>query len=596
MNSVRLSPGGWSCCDEDPIAGGGVDPGEECGGYYATTPMLNEVYKKVRTLRRGAQGVVYLAQPRGRDSGEKYVAVKRIFPVSLGAGMCAGVTDLTQREISILHHLTEESKGDPTSPFVRLEDVVLSARGTRSKRSVDEPQEPQLDDSPCIGGMPPTNGASSPALEGDEVCLVMEYCPMDLSSQDGIVGRCRKPILLPHGTDPIGIEASGEDGGGLAAAHGRRALSFAPPKIALSLGLGDDEDSDDGDVVVDFAAKFAQRGSDSDTVDEISGGREAGPVPSAAGSINLQDELAVRQAIVRMLLQQILRGAATLHSCGILHRDIKGSNILLTAASVTSSRRLPFIRYADFGSARSLQTPTGALSPSQPRSEMDDEDANDTRLTSAVNRTTLLYRSPETLLNAHSGGAAYCTPADMWAVGVVFAELLLSVVRPVRDHNFGKASSSRWGLGGAQHRSNDHYLFQVQTEMELIGAIYKLIGPPSTNTSFLHCGEEGTPRAQEREQKPLIPVTPPSLLDNTATLRVKFAALTTDTGLHLLARLLTMDPVDRITAEEALQHPYFTDHHDQPLSEEKGDRTARELAEELLVRWCDEDRSAALQH
>lgn len=33
----------------------------------------------------------------------------------------------------------------------------------------------------------------------------------------------------------------------------------------------------------------------------------------------------------------------------------------------------------------------------------------------------------------------------------------------------------------------------------------------------------------------------------------------TESGLDLLSRLLTYDPEQRITAEEALEHPYFTE-------------------------------------
>lgn len=45
-------------------------------------------------------------------------------------------------------------------------------------------------------------------------------------------------------------------------------------------------------------------------------------------------------------------------------------------------------------------------------------------------------------------------------------------------------------------------------------------------------------------------------LDRVSTLRTKFKYVS-NAGLDLLSCLLTYDPTQRITAEEAMEHPYF---------------------------------------
>lgn len=92
------------------------------------------------------------------------------------------------------------------------------------------------------------------------------------------------------------------------------------------------------------------------------------------------------------LAQMLLAGLCALHSEGMLHRDIKPGNILLTPSGV--------LRIADFGQAR--------LMPAEP----------DDSLSHAV--ATRWYRAPELLL----GSRRYGTAVDMWAAGCVIAQLL----------------------------------------------------------------------------------------------------------------------------------------------------------------------------
>ncbi|KAI9462389.1 Pkinase-domain-containing protein [Lactarius psammicola] len=125
---------------------------------------------------------------------------------------------------------------------------------------------------------------------------------------------------------------------------------------------------------------------------------------------------------------------------------------------------------------------------------------------------TLWYRAPEILLGART----YSTAVDMWSVGCIFAELMLK-----------------------------EPLFQAKAEIELLSMIFKLLGSP-TNDSW-----------PEYSSLPLAKsITLPSPQPH--QFRQKFPFLTV-AGIDLLSSLLTYDPERRISAEEALQHPYFSE-------------------------------------
>lgn len=53
-----------------------------------------------------------------------------------------------------------------------------------------------------------------------------------------------------------------------------------------------------------------------------------------------------KESLVKVYLRQILEGLSYLHSKGVLHRDIKGGNILVSAQGI--------IKLADFGSSKML--------------------------------------------------------------------------------------------------------------------------------------------------------------------------------------------------------------------------------------------------
>lgn len=98
-----------------------------------------------------------------------------------------------------------------------------------------------------------------------------------------------------------------------------------------------------------------------------------------------QTQFTFTDAQLKSLCQQMLAGLSYLHHKGVIHRDIKGSNILVNCRGE--------LKLADFGLARFYQK---------------------RRQSDYTNRViTLWYRPPELLF----GTTVYGPEVDMWSAG-----------------------------------------------------------------------------------------------------------------------------------------------------------------------------------
>eukprot|EP00897_Mesotaenium_endlicherianum_P003892 jgi/Mesen1/3530/ME000197S02542 len=123
---------------------------------------------------------------------------------------------------------------------------------------------------------------------------------------------------------------------------------------------------------------------------------------------------------------------------------------------------------------------------------------------------TLWYRAPEVLL----GATYYSTPVDMWSTGCIFAEMARKTP-----------------------------LFPGDSELQQLLHIFRLLGTPS------ECTWPGVSKLRDWHDFPQW--QPQSLARHVPELNAH--------GVDLLQKMLVYEPSKRISAKEALNHPYFDD-------------------------------------
>ncbi|TRY60109.1 hypothetical protein DNTS_012010 [Danionella cerebrum] len=222
---------------------------------------------------------------------------------------------------------------------------------------------------------------------------------------------------------------------------------------------------------------------------------------------------------VQFLIYQILRGLKYIHSADIIHRDLKPSNL-----AVNEDCELKIL---DFGLAR----------------HTDDE------MTGYV--ATRWYRAPEIMLN----WMHYNMTVDIWSVGCIMAELLTGrTLFPGTDHiDQLKLIMLLVGTPGPELlmkiSSDREFLDLASKDINQLQQIMRLTGtPPASLTS----------RMPSHEARTYISSLPQMPKRNFADVFIGANPQAVD----LLEKMLVLDTDKRITAAEALAHPYFAQYHD----------------------------------
>jgi serine/threonine protein kinase len=241
--------------------------------------------------------------------------------------------------------------------------------------------------------------------------------------------------------------------------------------------------------------------------------------------------LATRQftiAHVQSWIYQLLRGVRYMHSCGVMHRDLKPSNILIN--SDTS------LKISDFDMI-------GSISHSNDQKENLDQSAY---------IVTRWYRAPEIILSTSGAHAKYNDRIDVWSIGCILGELM--ALRP---------------------------LFRGDNPSEQMRVIFKTLGLPSKSV----LQKMSSPSALAHWTEPERVARYPSLSRLSKSLFQSY--LFDNDALDLLTKMLTIDPSQRITIEDAIRHPFLKNNLEYyPLSDDVDkSKTILDFSYEQQMKW-----------
>ncbi|RCK54573.1 Serine/threonine-protein kinase SSN3 [Candida viswanathii] len=225
----------------------------------------------------------------------------------------------------------------------------------------------------------------------------------------------------------------------------------------------------------------------------------------------------IPNSTIKSLIWQILNGVTFLHKNWIFHRDLKPANIMVTSQGV--------VKIGDLGLARKFKDPLQSL------------------YTGDKVVVTIWYRAPELLL-----GTRHYTPAlDLWAIGCILGEILS--LRPM--------------FKGEECKIDLNNKKSVPFQKNQLQKIVEILGTPTTDIwPSLNKYPEYLSFTQNFNQNYINNLSNWFKMINGGNNNNSSTSSSTSTSstancLDLLAGLLKYDPEQRLTADQALLHPYF---------------------------------------